>query len=441
MMGTRRTLFASLTVSRAWSMLSLLSGGSVIRFMSPFTSFLCLLIRVSSYLLLDEDVVVEISKHELVIIVEEFGCFLARVYLKREVRWGLVRDLLANLQEIFLGTKIFILFPAIPLAVAANYFHFGRIAFYTGPTVGGLFNATCGNVTELIIALFALQKRKIEVVKCSLVGSILSNLLLVLGTSLFFGDLANLRMEQLFERVTKRWTEQLHISMILALSRACIIIMLLGYLAYLFFQLKTHRRLFKSQEEKEDDVNDDVVTEDKPVIGFASAMVWLAAMAIMISLFSEYVVETIEAVLHSWGLSVNFISIILLPIVGNAAEHAGAIIFAFKNKLDITLGVSLGSATQISMFVVPLCVMVAWITGIKMDLDLNLLETGSLIMAILVIAFTLQVTVGDGTSHYLKGLVPLLSYLAIGACFFVFKSPLEHQPMSFITRTAAVTVA
>ncbi|KAG6523534.1 hypothetical protein ZIOFF_013395 [Zingiber officinale] len=96
---------------------------------------------------------------------------------------------------------------------------------------------------------------------------------------------------------------------------------------------------------------------------------------------------------------------------------------------DITLGVSLGSATQISMFVVPLCVMVAWIMGIKMDLDLNLLETGSLIMAILVIAFTLQtqlmVLLQDGTSHYLKGLVPLLCYLAIGACFFVFKSPLE----------------
>ncbi|KAG6535481.1 hypothetical protein ZIOFF_000481 [Zingiber officinale] len=99
------------------------------------------------------------------------------------------------------------------------------------------------------------------------------------------------------------------------------------------------------------------------------------------------------------------------------------------NLWDITLGVSLGSATQISMFVVPLCVMVAWITGIKMDLDLNLLETGSLIMAILVIAFTLQtqlmVLLQDGTSHYLKGLVPLLCYLAISACFFVFKSPLE----------------
>ncbi|KAG6510342.1 hypothetical protein ZIOFF_028352 [Zingiber officinale] len=355
MTGTRRTLFASLTVSRAWSMLSLLSGGSVIRFMSPFASFLCLLIRVSSYLLLDEDVVVEISEHEHVIIVEEFGCFLARVYLKREhgwrtthnmsssslrkkldlslvskVRWGLVRDLLANLQEIFLGTKLFTLFPAIPLPVAANYFHFGRIAFYTGPTVSGLFNATCGNVTEFIIALFALQKRKIEMVKCSLVGSILSNLLFVLGTSLFFGGLANLRMEQLFER------QQVDVNTGL---------LLFGALCHILMLLLRYPINSGDKTEKEDDVNDDVVTEDKPVIGFASAMVWLAAMAIMISLLSEYVVETIEAVLHSWGLSVNFISIILLPIVGNAAEHAGAIIFAFKNKLDITLGVSLGSAT------------------------------------------------------------------------------------------------
>ncbi|KAH0852259.1 hypothetical protein HID58_094122 [Brassica napus] len=100
------------------------------------------------------------------------------------------------------------------------------------------------------------------------------------------------------------------------------------------------------------------------------------------------------------GLSVSFISIILLPIVGNAAEHAGAIIFAFKNKLDISLGVALGSATQIGLFVVPLTVIVAWILGINMDLNFNLLETGSLALSIIITAFTLQ----DGTSHYMKGL-------------------------------------
>ncbi|KAG6537537.1 hypothetical protein ZIOFF_002631 [Zingiber officinale] len=211
-------------------MLSLLSGGSVIRLMSPFTSFLCLLIRVSSYLLLDEDVVVEISEHELVIIVEEFGA-------------ALVEHRTADRDVDFLGDA----------------------------------------------------------------------------------DAGLLRS---------------------------------------FLPLARHFGLLHSDERH---------TE---------------VIAVFITVSSFCCSFSMEYQTNLW---------------------------------DITLGVSLGSATQISMFVVPLCVMVAWITGIKMDLDLNLLETGSLIMAILVIAFTLQ----DGTSHYLKGLVPLLCYLAIGACFFVFKSPLE----------------
>ncbi|XP_072975825.1 vacuolar cation/proton exchanger 1a-like [Typha angustifolia] len=386
--------------------------------------------------------------------------------LVSKLRCDLLRSLLANLQEIFLGTKLFVLFPAVPLAFAAEYFNFGRawlfalsllgltplaervsflteqIAYYTGPTVGGLLNATCGNATELIIALFALHRGKIEVVKCSLVGSILSNLLLVLGSSLFCGGLANLGKEQLFDRKQADVNTGLlllgalcHLLPLmfryavnsgdptfatvptLELSRVCSIVMFLAYVAYLFFQLKTHRQLFESQED--DDDNDDVVSEDEAVLGFPSALSWLVGMTVVIAILSEYVVSTIEAASESWGISVSFISIILLPIVGNAAEHAGAIIFAFKNKLDITLGVSLGSATQISMFVVPLSVIVAWIIGVQMDLDFNMLETGSLILAILVTAFTLQ----DGTSHYLKGIVLLLCYIAIGACFFVLKTP------------------
>ncbi|THU71643.1 hypothetical protein C4D60_Mb04t03610 [Musa balbisiana] len=430
--------------------------------------------------------------------------------LVSKVRCRFLRALLANLQEIFLGTKLFVLFPAVPLAVAASYFNFGRawlfalsllglaplaervsflteqIAYFTGPTVGGLLNATCGNATELIIALFALREGKIEVVKCSLVGSVLSNLLLVLGTSLFFGGLANLHKEQFYDRKQADVNTGLlllgalcHILLLmfgyamnsgehaavdavrrLALSRACSVVMLLAYVAYLFFQLKTHRQLFESKEGDED--HDDGASEDEPVIGFPCAVAWLVGMTTVIAALSEYVVGTIEvlsdplllsiqlpspalpfpallrsiilsvvlqAASDSWGISVSFISIILLPIVGNAAEHAGAIIFAFKNKLDITLGVSLGSATQISMFVVPLSVLVAWIMGIEMDLDLKLLETGSLIMAILVIAFTLQ----DGTAHYLKGLVPLLCYIAIAACFYVYRSPSHTNKGALIT--------
>ncbi|KAL6278130.1 hypothetical protein ACE6H2_021731 [Prunus campanulata] len=389
--------------------------------------------------------------------------------LVSKVPCSLLRQFLTNLQEVMLGTKLSVLFPAIPLAIVAQCFGFARpwvfalsliglmplaervsflteqISSYTGPTVGGLLNATCGNATELIIAIFALAQHKIAVVKYSLLGSILSNLLLVLGTSLFCGGIANIRREQKYDR---RQADVNSLMLLLALlchllpmlftfaagasasvtsdpslhlSRASSIVMLIAYTAYIVFQLWTHRQLFEAQEDSDDD---GVVSDEAPVIGFSSGIVWLIGMTAVIALLSEYVVGTIEEASDSWGLSVSFISIILLPIVGNAAEHAGAIIFAFKNKLDITLGVALGSATQIALFVVPSCVIIAWIMGINMDLNFSAIETGSLALSILAVAFTLQ----DGTSHYLKGLVLLLCYIIIGACFFVTESPLRVWP-------------
>lgn len=381
--------------------------------------------------------------------------------LVSKVQFGCLRKFLINLQEVILGTKLSILFPAIPLAIVAQSFGFGRpwifalsllgltplaervsflteqIAYFTGPTVGGLLNATCGNATELIIAILALTQRKIDVVKYSLLGSVLSNLLLVLGTSLFCGGIANLRREQNYDRRQADVNSlMLMLSLLchllpllfgyaaassastaaastLHLSRASSIVMLSAYIAYLVFQLWTHRQLFEAEEAEDDDA-----PEEEAVIGFWSAFAWLAGMTLLIALLSEYVVNTIEEASTTWGLSVSFLSIILLPIVGNAAEHAGAIIFAFKNKLDISLGVALGSATQIALFVIPLCVIVAWTMGVDMDLNFNLMETGSLGLAIIATAFTLQ----DGTSHYIKGLVLLLCYIIIAACFFVSKT-------------------
>ncbi|KAL4572389.1 hypothetical protein LXL04_019163 [Taraxacum kok-saghyz] len=386
-----------------------------------------------------------------------------------------LRKFLANLQEVILGTKLSILFIAIPFAIAAKYFGFARpwvfslsliglmplaervsflteqIAYYTGPTVGGLLNATCGNATELIIAIFALMENKVDVVKYSLLGSILSNLLLVLGTSLLCGGIANMSSEQKFDRKQADVNIALlllgllcHVlplmyryaanesttadalstaTATLNLSRASSVVMLVAYFAYLIFQLWTHRHIFEAQEEENEDGTDGS-DDETAVIGFWSGMIWLIGMTAVISLLSEYLVDTIEEASTSWGISVSFISIIVLPIVGNAAEHAGAIIFAFKNKLDITLGVALGSATQISVFVVPMSVIVSWIIGIKMDLDFNLLETGSLALTIIATAFTLQ----DGTSHYLKGVVLLLCYFVIGASFFVTISPTASDP-------------
>ncbi|KAG5042377.1 hypothetical protein JHK87_006292 [Glycine soja] len=332
-------------------------------------------------------------------------------------------------------------------------FKFGRqVAFYTGPAVGALLNATCGNATELIIAIFALSHNKIALVKYSLLGSIISNLLLVLGTSLFIGGLANLSQEQKFDRKQADMNLlMLFVALLchllpllfhyvgasaadtgdssLQLSRAASIVMVIAYCAYLVFQLWTHRQLFEAQNEDDEEGGSD----SEAVIGFWSGFTWLVGMTVTIALLSEYVVQTIEDASDSWGLSVSFLSIILLPIFGNATEHAAAIIFGFKNKLDISLGVSLGSSTQISMFVVPLCVIVAWIMGIKMDLNFNLLETASLSLAITITAFALQ----DGTSHYMKGLVLILCYIVIGACFFVQRTPPNQTNVSNITLKSA----
>ncbi|KAL8089537.1 hypothetical protein AgCh_039129 [Apium graveolens] len=387
------------------------------------------------------------------------------------VRFRLLRIFLANLQQMIFGTKLFVLFPAIPSAIMAKSYNIGRpwifalsllgltplaerisfvteqISFFTGPTVGGLLNATCGNATELIIALLALRQGKIDVLKYSLYGSVLSNLLLVLGSSLLCGGLADLNKEQIFDKKQTDLNSLLLIfgllchvlplmfkyakspashrvhplvhGVILRFSRASSIAMLTAYAAYLVFQLRTPHQLVEPQEEAESNEE----TEEEPVIGIASGLVWLVGMTTTIALLSEYVVGTIEDASDSWGISVSFISIILLPIVGNAAEHAGSVIFALKNKLDISLGVSLGSATQISMFVIPLCVIVGWIMGIPMDLDFGPLQTASLACAILMTTLTLQ----DGTSHYLKGLVLCLAYVVIAACFFVQKLPSSNH--------------
>nr|GMC79112.1 vacuolar cation/proton exchanger 3 [Ipomoea batatas] len=380
--------------------------------------------------------------------------------IAKKVPCALLKNFLISLQEVFLGTKLSILFIAIPFAIYANYRHYGRpwvfglsligltplaerisflteqIAFHTGPTVGGLLNATCGNATELIIAIFALMQHKVDVVKYSLLGSILSNLLLVLGTSLLCGGIANISKEQKFDR--KQADVNFFLLLLgllchalplvfggvgqdvaraaqatLALSRTSCVVMILAYLGYLVFQLWTHRQLFDAQEEDGED--EDGESEEEAVLGFWSSFIWLVLMTGVVALLSEFAVDTIEAASGSWEISVSFISVILLPIVGNAAEHAGAIIFAFKNKLDISLGVALGSATQIGIFVIPLTVIVAWIIGIKMDLAFSTMETTALALSIIVTAFTLQ----DGTSHYLKGLVLLLCYVVIGASFFV----------------------
>jgi Ca2+:H+ antiporter len=140
---------------------------------------------------------------------------------------------------------------------------------------------------------------------------------------------------------------------------------------------------------------------------------------VLISLLSDYLVSTIEGASASWDFSVAFISVILLPIVGNAAEHASAVMFAMKNKMDISLGVAVGSATQIALLVIPFCVIAGWVIDQPMDLNMEVFETATLFTTVVTVAFVCQ----DGKSNWLKGLVLILAYLLLSASFFFHKDP------------------
>ncbi|KAJ6720031.1 VACUOLAR CALCIUM ION TRANSPORTER [Salix viminalis] len=301
-----------------------------------------------------------------------------------------------------------------PLAERLGYVT-EQLAFYTGPTVGGLLNATFGNATEMIISIYALKSGMIRVVQQSLLGSILSNMLLVLGCAFFSGGIANHQKVQVFNKAAALVNSGLLLMAVMgimfpavlhfthtevhfgksemALSRFSSCIMLIAYGSYLFFQLKSQPNLYSPVDELQGGVNDpeDSDDEEVPEITQWETIGWLAILTLWISILSGYLVDAIQGASDSLNMPVAFISVILLPIVGNAAEHASAIMFAMKDKLDITIGVAIGSSTQISMFVIPFCVVVGWCMGQPMDLNFQLFETATLFISVLVVAFMLQV--------------------------------------------------
>lgn len=370
---------------------------------------------------------------------------------------------LRSIYIVLIRAKINILLPFGPLAIFLHYFtekhnwvfflsligivplaeRLGyateQLAVFTGPTVGGLLNATFGNATEMIISMYALKSGMIRVVQQSLLGSILSNMLLVLGCAFFTGGIIHHKKVQVFNKATAvvnsglllmavmglMFPAVLHFTRTeihfgkseLALSRFSSCIMLVAYGSYLFFQLKSQHNLIANDEERNSE--EDASEDEAPEISQWEAISWLAILTLWISVLSGYLVDAIQGTSDSLNMPVAFISVVLPPIVGNAAEHASAIMFAMKDKLDITLGVAIGSSTQISMFVIPFCVVVGWLMGQPMDLNFQLFETATLFITVLVVAFMLQ----EGTSNYFKGLMLILCYLIVAASFFVHVDP------------------
>ncbi|KAK8648720.1 hypothetical protein V6N13_129464 [Hibiscus sabdariffa] len=324
----------------------------------------------------------------------------------------------------------------MPLAERLGYTT-EQLAFYSGPTVGGLLNATFGNATELIISIYALRTGRIRVVQLSLLGSLLSNLLFVLGIAFLSGGIV--KKVQVFDKATAVVNSGLLLMAMmglvfpaslhstgtevhfgiseLALSRVSSCVLILAYALSIIFQLKNLNDMGGSQTAEI--VHGDEHEVADPEISKWESVVWLAITAAAISTLSEYLVDAIEGASLAWGVPVAFISVILLPIGGNTAAVTTSVMFALKDKLDVSLGVAIGSSTQISMFIIPFCVVTGWIFGRPVDLNFQPFETATLFMTVLFVAFIMQ----EGTSSYFKGLMLLFCYLLVAASYFVHEDP------------------
>jgi Ca2+:H+ antiporter len=297
-----------------------------------------------------------------------------------------------------------------------------QLALHTGPRVGGLVNATFGNVTELIIAVFLILDDKIEIVKASLTGSILGNLLLVLGLSFLIGGLrheeqhynahaASVHSTSLVLAVTGLLMPALfalgeHGETIVqreVVSGTVAAVLICLYLAALAFTLVTHEHLFRTPEEGE-----------TPEWSRRRAIAMLLVATGFVALESEFLVSSLEPALSDVGLSEFFVGLILIPIIGNAAEHSSAVLFALRNKVDVTLEIAIGSSTQIALFVAPALVFISLAVGHPMDFVFSTFEVAAVALST-VLVFMIS---SDGRSNWLEGAQLMGAYVIMAVSFF-----------------------
>lgn len=303
-----------------------------------------------------------------------------------------------------------------------------ELAKYQGASIGGLLNATFGNATELIICIVALQKNELAIVKASLIGSIIGNILLVLGLSILLGGIKHkvqkfnitvaqshatmlamaavaLLIPALFVRSVPGLKETAANPQILELSIGVAIVMIVLYIGSLVFSLYTHERLFKAAED---------CPEDPPSWSQRNAILVLIAATIAIAFESELLVGGIEPVVTSWHLSKLFVGIIIVPIIGNAAEHSTAVLMAMRNKMDISLNIAVSSCTQIAMFVVPVCIFISLIVGHPLTVLFSNFE----LIAVSAAVFIAILISWDGQSQWLEGAQLLATYVIVALAFY-----------------------
>jgi len=315
------------------------------------------------------------------------------------------------------------------LGIIALASYMGRatesLAIVAGPRIGGLLNATFGNAVELIISIFAIQAGMYQVVLASLTGSILGNLLLVGGLSVFVGGVKYKRQtinkfdarhnsSMLFFSVALAFVIPQVFSMHLkhaqsmTLSVGISVVLIVMYLAALFFKLVTHRGVYDIKGEEGHE-------EETAEWSKKKALLVLIFATLAVAFLSERLVHTIEDVAHSLGWSELFIGVIIVAIVGNAAEHASAVVMAYKNKMDVAVEIAVGSTLQIAMFVVPVLVIVSLFYGSGMALVFSLPELVAMIASV----FLISKIVSDGDTNWLEGAMLLGAYIIVGIGFYL----------------------
>ena len=300
-----------------------------------------------------------------------------------------------------------------------------EISSYTGPKIGGFLNATFGNATELIISFFALKSGLFEVVKSSIAGSIIGNILLVLGASMFIGGLKH-KTQNFNINVVETTSSMLLFSLIglcvpaffthtinpnllntryEGLSLVVAIVMFILYILSLIFSFFTHKDLYATTTEEEGH-------ESK--WSLKKSIIILVIATVIIAIESEFLVGGIEDITSKLGLSEFFVGIILIPIIGNAAEHSTAITMALKNKMDVAIEIAVGSSLQIILFVAPVLIFLSLLFT-PMSIIFNPFELVSLIASVIIA----NKVASDGQSNWLEGAQLMAVYFIIAAGFFI----------------------
>lgn len=310
----------------------------------------------------------------------------------------------------------------IPLASMLGDFT-EEVALHTNEVTGGLVNASFGNAVEVVVAVQALLANEIRVVQASMLGSIFSNLLLVLGSCFFFGGLyhkeqafnntaatANLGLLALSSIALVLPTPfaeyyELHDEHVLIVSRVAAIFLIFMYAQLLVFQLCTHADVFNGG----DDGDAEVAT-----LSLLTACLGLLVVTLLVTIFSNFLVSSIEGFTEASGVSRTFVGLIILPIVGNAVEHISAVSVAMKNKMDLSMGIAVGSCTQISLFVVPLTVLFGWAAGKDMTLNFPQFEIVLYILSV----FTVSVVCSNPRCNWLEGSLLITTYCLIAVGFW-----------------------